>query len=154
MDNGSVDGSLEQLRATFAGMTVIENGANLGFAEGCNRGMRDRAGVDHVALVNNDTVVDPGWLLPLVEAMEADPTVGAATARLVLEPDFVPVDVRTTSDAALGPVLVDGLDVTGAVRVENFRAVHALDWPLDVTHRLTGAGRVWVPAGDPAPRSP
>jgi len=147
VDNGSIDGSLEQLRVSFPDLQVIENGANLGFAEGCNRGMRDRAGVDHVALVNNDTVVSPGWLRPLVDAMEHDLTVGAATVRLVLEPDFIPVEVRSTGTVHLERVEVDGIDVTGSVRVEGFRNVHALDWPLDVSHHLTGAGRLWVPAG-------
>ena len=65
MDNGSIDGSLEQILDGFADLRIIENGRNLGFAEGCNRAMRDRVGVDHIALVNNDARVEPGWLRPL-----------------------------------------------------------------------------------------
>ena len=59
VDNGSIDGSLERLCHEFTGVTVVRNGANLGFAEGCNRAMRDLDGVDMVALVNNDAVVRP-----------------------------------------------------------------------------------------------
>ena len=69
VDNGSVDGSLERLRDWFPDIRVVANGANLGFAEGCNRAMRDRDGVDAVALINNDAVPSPGWLRPLVDAL-------------------------------------------------------------------------------------
>jgi len=149
VDNGSVDGSLQQLRWSFPGLRIIANATNLGFAEGCNRGMRDRAGVDHIALVNNDAVVEPGWLRPLVDALAADPGVGAASARLVLEPGFVPVDVRADGGVvAFRSAAVDGLEVTGGVRPDGFVAVPALDWPLDLTQELRGgAGRLWVPAG-------
>ena len=43
-DNGSTDGTLEELRRmageypAFGGFTVAENGANLGFGAACNRG--------------------------------------------------------------------------------------------------------------------
>ena len=153
VDNGSVDGSLEQLRRSFTDQRIIASGQNLGFAEGCNRGMRDRDGVDHVALVNNDAVVEPGWLRPLVDVLESDPTVGAASARLVLEPEFVAVDVDAEGPVTLVGASVDGLEVTGAVRYRGWRVVPALDWPLDITHVLDGAiGRLWLPAGPDACR--
>ena len=66
VDNASVDGSLERLRQEFPDVRIVRNGANLGFAEGCNRAMRDLRGIDMVALVNNDAVVEPGWLAALV----------------------------------------------------------------------------------------
>lgn len=147
VDNGSVDDSLERLRRNFPEVRVVATGLNLGFAEGCNRALRDRRGVDHVALVNSDAVVDPGWLLPLVEVLEEDPTVGAVATQLVLEPGFVPLDVHTAGpEVVLDRVLVDGLDVTGRVHPEGLRAVPALDWPLRVGWHLGGEGRLWVPA--------
>ncbi|MBS1837458.1 MAG: glycosyltransferase, partial [Actinobacteria bacterium] len=147
VDNGSVDGSLERLRSWFPDLRIVANGANLGFAEGCNRGMRDRRGVDAVALVNNDAVVEPGWLTPLVDALVADPTIGAASARLVLEPGFIPVDLDAAHDVGVRHVRTDGIDVTAALRFEGFDAVSDAAWPLAVTHRLrSGRGRIWVPA--------
>lgn len=147
VDNGSVDGSLERLRSWFPDLHIIANGANLGFAEGCNRAMRDRSGVDAIALINNDTVVDPGWLTPLVDAMFADPTVGAASARLVLEPGFIALDVTSDGPVGVRHVSTDGEVVTRALRFEGFEAVSDSAWPLDVTHRLPGGrGRIWVPA--------
>lgn len=147
VDNASSDGSADQLQREFPGVRLVRNEANLGFAEGCNRAMQDRRGVDYVALVNNDAEVEPGWLRPLVDALESDAAAGAAAARLVLEPGFVPVEVEADGEAVLVDVTVDGLDVTGRVQLAGFRGEAALDWPLDVTWRLSGSGRMLVPAG-------
>jgi GT2 family glycosyltransferase len=148
VDNGSVDGSAERLADWFPQLRLIRNGANLGFAEGCNRAMRDRDGVDVVALVNNDASVEPGWLRPLVDAMADDPRIGAAGARLQLEPGFVPVDVRAEATVELGAAVVDGSDISAALRFDGVEAVHDAAWPLDVAHRVVrGVGRLWVPAG-------
>ena len=55
---------------------------NLGFAGGANVGIGSLDDVDAVALVNNDAVVDPTWLAPLVRALDEDPSVGAACPKL------------------------------------------------------------------------
>ncbi len=147
VDNGSVDGSLPRLRRWFPDLVVVENGRNLGFAEGCNRAMRDRDGVDAIALVNNDAVVDPGWLRALVDALESDDRIGAVSARLVLEPAFLAVDVHAEGTVSVERVCTDGAEVTGAVRFDGFDAVSDAAWPLDVVQRLhRGDGRLWVPA--------
>jgi GT2 family glycosyltransferase len=39
-DNGSTDDSLSRIRANFPQVSIIENGANLGFAKGNNAGIR------------------------------------------------------------------------------------------------------------------
>lgn len=148
VDNGSVDGSLERLHEWFPDIRIIANGANLGFAEGCNRAMRDRGGVEAIALINNDTVVDPGWLEPLVAALERDPSIGAASSRLVLEPGFVAVDIAAEHTVSVRSARTDEGDVTAALRYDDFEAVSDAAWPLDITHRLLGRrGRIWVPAG-------
>lgn len=79
VDNASSDGSLEELRKA-PGIRVIENAANLRFAEGNNVALRESvlAGADYALLLNNDTVVEPGFLEPLVEFMERHPRAGAA----------------------------------------------------------------------------
>ena len=64
-------------------VTVIESDHNLGFAGGCNLGMRDRTHVDAVALVNSDATVDPDWLAPLVDALDQDPALGATCPKVV-----------------------------------------------------------------------
>jgi GT2 family glycosyltransferase len=63
--------------------TVIENERNEGFTGGNNIGARAalRDGAEFVLLLNNDTIVDPGFIEPLAAAMD-DPSVGMATPKI------------------------------------------------------------------------
>ncbi|MGH9787948.1 MAG: glycosyltransferase family 2 protein, partial [Candidatus Acidiferrales bacterium] len=80
VDNGSTDDSERILREKFPDVELVQTGANLGYAGGNNAGMRRalELGADYLCLLNNDVVVDPGFLEPLVAAMEADPRLGVA----------------------------------------------------------------------------
>jgi GT2 family glycosyltransferase len=55
----------------------LRPGRNLGFAAGTNAGI-DAATGEWIATVNDDAVVEPGWLDALVAALEADPRAAAA----------------------------------------------------------------------------
>jgi GT2 family glycosyltransferase len=79
VDNGSSDGTVAAVRAGHPGVTVIENGTNLGFAEGNNVGLRAarETGADYVLLLNNDTIVAPDSIAQLVAAGERLPDAGA-----------------------------------------------------------------------------
>jgi GT2 family glycosyltransferase len=55
---------------------ILRPGRNLGFAAGTNLGIADASG-EGIATVNDDAVVEPGWLAVLVAALEADPGVAA-----------------------------------------------------------------------------
>ncbi|MFC6733725.1 glycosyltransferase family 2 protein [Haladaptatus sp. DYSN1] len=71
-DNGSTDGSAERLAEEFPWCEVIFNNENLGFAAGNNRAI-DQAleqGFDYILLLNNDTIVKPDFLKPLVKTGE------------------------------------------------------------------------------------
>ncbi len=72
VDNGSVDGSVEALRERFPSVDVLATGENLGFAEGCNRGIA-RTEAEWVYLFNNDAVSMPGALTKLRDAAAAAP---------------------------------------------------------------------------------
>jgi GT2 family glycosyltransferase len=87
VDNGSTDGSVECFRERYPGMEIIENGENLGFAEGNNVGIRRAMdeGVDYVLLLNNDTVVDPEFLGELVKVAEGDEKIGAVQAKILMK---------------------------------------------------------------------
>jgi len=65
VDNGSTDGSIEYLREFYQGVRVLALPENLGFAEGNNAGVR-AASNDVVILLNNDMIVDPDFLQPLL----------------------------------------------------------------------------------------
>jgi hypothetical protein len=79
VDNGSTDGTLEALRGR-AGIRLIENGANLGYAAGNNAGIRAAlaAGCEYVWILNNDAAPEPESLGRLVEFMEAHPEAAMA----------------------------------------------------------------------------
>jgi GT2 family glycosyltransferase len=83
VDNASTDGVVARAREDLPVVRIMESARNLGFAGGCNLAMRDRGGVDYVALVNNDACVDPGWLAPLVDTLERDRSLGAACPKIL-----------------------------------------------------------------------
>jgi GT2 family glycosyltransferase len=77
VDNGSGDGTpsyLARLAERDARVRVLLNGTNTGFAPACNQGLSLAAG-DHLVLLNNDTLVPPGWLAGLRHHL-AEPKVG------------------------------------------------------------------------------
>lgn len=80
VDNASSDGTPAAVRAAFPAATVIENGANLGFAAGNNVGLRYALaqGFDYALLLNNDTEAPPDFLSQLLGAAAAEPDIGAA----------------------------------------------------------------------------
>ena len=79
VDNGSNDNSVGQLREGHPEVEVIESGANLGFAGGCNIGIRRAldAGADYIWLLNNDTIAEADALGALVANAESNPHLGA-----------------------------------------------------------------------------
>ena len=83
VDNGSTDNSVELVRSRYPGVRVLEQGRNLGFAEGNNVGVRAARG-QYAVLLNNDTEVTPGWIGGLLEQL-ADPNVAVVTSRVVTD---------------------------------------------------------------------
>jgi GT2 family glycosyltransferase len=63
----SVRNYLRDLAAVEKRIHIIFNASNLGFAAANNLGFRFSAERDFIVLLNNDTVVSPGWLCRLVE---------------------------------------------------------------------------------------
>jgi GT2 family glycosyltransferase len=79
VDNNSTDGSqayLRELEGSIKNLTVLLNDQNEGFARANNQGIEKSSG-HYVILLNNDTIVPPGWLTRLVRHLE-DPAVGLA----------------------------------------------------------------------------
>lgn len=122
VDNASPGSLVSAVREELPDVRVIRNAANLGFAGGANVGLRNRDGIDYLAIVNNDATVDPGWLRPLVETLEANPELGAASPKILLASRFVsltlesPTHRRGRGDprelgVRLSGVRVNGLDV-------------------------------------------
>ncbi len=84
VDNGSSDGTVEYLRR-LPWITLVENSRNLGYARGCNQGIRAAPPGCDVLLLNNDTViVGDGWLEELQRVAYSAPDVGIVGCRLIL----------------------------------------------------------------------
>ena len=78
VDNGSQDGSLDWLKLLIRenpGYRLIANDANLGFAAGCNQGIRAAQG-EFILLLNNDVVVTPGWLSGMLASFDSLSEIG------------------------------------------------------------------------------
>ena len=66
VDNASSDFSLALVRHRFPQVKIIQIQKNVGYAEGCNRGIAASTG-DLVAVLNNDAVLHSLWLEKLLE---------------------------------------------------------------------------------------
>jgi N-acetylglucosaminyl-diphospho-decaprenol L-rhamnosyltransferase len=85
VDNGSTDGSVEQLRAAFPEIPVINPDANLGYGRAANLGIAaTRAPV--VAVLNPDAEVEPGTAAAMLGRFDAEDRLGAVGPQL-LNPD-------------------------------------------------------------------
>ena len=81
VDNGSADGSAQRLARRFPQLRLLRNPRNLGFAEGCNVGIRAALarGARWVLLLNNDTIASPDFLCRLVAVGESDQSIGVVS---------------------------------------------------------------------------
>ena len=70
------------------GLRIERNPDNLGFLRTCNRAGALARGW-HIVFLNNDTLVRPDWLAPLVELVRDDPGVGIVGCKLLNRDDTV-----------------------------------------------------------------
>lgn len=84
IDDASGDPDLARI-AAVPGVRLIDTGANAGYGPACNQGAAAARG-DYVLLLNNDTLVLPGWLDSMLDLMRDDATAGAVGSKL-LYPD-------------------------------------------------------------------
>jgi GT2 family glycosyltransferase len=84
VDNGSQNGDANNLRLSFPNVETLETGANLGFTGGNNVGIQYALSQDaqYLLCLNNDTIVESGFLEPLVQALEDSPEAGLASSEI------------------------------------------------------------------------
>ena len=92
VDNASYDQSVVFVRERYSWVKIIVNPTNLGFAGGNNVGILATQS-EYIALLNNDTAVEPGWLDSLVEIAESDPRIGACSSKLLLFHERLPLRI-------------------------------------------------------------
>jgi GT2 family glycosyltransferase/glycosyltransferase involved in cell wall biosynthesis len=83
VDNGSHDDTSDFLRREFPRVLIDQSAEALVFATAVNRGIR-RTSYSHVCLLNNDMVVEPGFLSELLDAFARVPELFSATAQIFL----------------------------------------------------------------------
>ena len=142
VDNGSLDDVSERVRVEYPDVVVLEPLANLGFAGGCNLGIRHGIDgslaerVDHVALVNNDATVDPLWLRRLVERMDSSPDIGGVASKMLFADRFhgIALDIEGVDGddrgRALG-VCLSAVRVAGERDDERLRFDEGFHGPVD-----------------------
>ncbi len=164
VDNASIDGIAPVIREEMPWVHLVEHTHNVGFAGGCNLGMQQLRDVDYVALLNNDTLPERNWLRPLVDTLEADPTLGAACSKIVFAPRFLTLTITTDTfrpgnDARDLGVRITGLAADGE---EVWKHTQFADGCHVVSTRGTGEEqlcwtsghavvRIPVMPGDPVP---
>ncbi len=75
VDDGSTDGTREWLKSLAAPCRVLLNEKNLGFAGTCNRGAAAATG-EFLFFLNNDLVLLPRWLEPMLAVFPRCPHAG------------------------------------------------------------------------------
>ncbi len=88
VDNASTDGGPEMVRARWPSVRLLPQARNLGFAAGCNVGIRAST-AELILLLNGDTLVPAGALDRLSARLRASAEVAVAGPRLV-DADGVP----------------------------------------------------------------
>jgi GT2 family glycosyltransferase len=88
VDNNSTDQSVEFTQTQYPDVRIIQTGKNSGYSRAYNIAMSQADG-KYFVLLNNDVVVDPGWLDHLVPITEKNPEVAALQPKILsmLKPD-------------------------------------------------------------------
>lgn len=86
VDNGALPDEFPDYEAHLPEVRVIRSSENLGFAGGNNLAIQEARG-QYILLLNNDTVVPPNFLEPLVELMETKPDSGIVSPKIYYHED-------------------------------------------------------------------
>lgn len=93
VDNGSTDGTADAVKMEFPGIKLIETGENLGYTGGNNAGIRRalELGADYVLILNNDTIVDPGFIREMLAVASRSERIGFVSPKIYFQdpPDLL-----------------------------------------------------------------
>jgi GT2 family glycosyltransferase len=84
VDNCSTDGTKERLNKKYPQLNIISSGYNGGYAAGMNYGAKYalEKNAEYILVLNQDTEVTPGFLQPMVDAMERDSQIGIVSPKV------------------------------------------------------------------------
>jgi GT2 family glycosyltransferase len=83
VDDASSDNTASYVGTTFPQVKVLRSHTNLGFGAACNLGAKQAQG-EFLVFLNQDVLVDAGWLEALVGALNERPDVGLVTSKVLL----------------------------------------------------------------------
>ncbi len=99
VDNNSSDDSVKYVKKKFPAVEIVELDKNRGYAGGNNEGFK-RAKGKYIALINNDCIVDPGWLgemLTIFNKATDDAKIGAVGPKVVFYWHYLPLQIISES---------------------------------------------------------
>jgi GT2 family glycosyltransferase len=79
----------KESRTDNKSVKIINSGINGGYGFGNNVGIKYAlaSGADYVLILNNDTIVKPDFISPLVDAAEEDPVIGIVSSKILYHHD-------------------------------------------------------------------
>lgn len=89
VDNASQDESVERIGQAHPRAEIILNSSNLGFAGGCNVGIRRamELGAEYLFIINNDTTLEPDCCALLLECLRGNPDAAVVSPAIYLFSD-------------------------------------------------------------------
>ncbi len=84
VDNGSTDDSVVAITTKYPGCTMLPLDNNYGYAGGNNRGFDSLGGAapEFVIFLNNDTIVEPDFIEPLIRPLEQNQSIGQTAPKI------------------------------------------------------------------------
>lgn len=132
VDNASIDDTVEYVKTHWPKLRLLLETTNTGYVGACRRGVREleQRDVSYVALLNQDVMVKPDWLEPLVDYLEAHVDAAAAQPFILRSQNERIVNSLGNHINFLGFGFAGG----DGDRIENSRVQRFLKGPSEVTY--------------------
>lgn len=101
VDNGSSDGSYEMADEKFPAVRTIRFQENTGFCKAVNAGIA-AASTEYVIFLNNDTILEPGFVRELERALDGNNNVFSGSAKMISMTEKEKIDDAGDMYCALG----------------------------------------------------
>ena len=139
VDNGSSDGTLDRVSAEYPSVRLMPQRRNLGFAAGCNVGIRAAraAGAGWVLLLNHDATISANTVPALARFLDATPRAAAVQPAVFRDDGLVNSLGNPFHYLGFSAAGGNGLTVNAAERDAG------MPWLRDARWRTTG---VTIPA--------
>jgi len=127
VDNASQDSSEQFIRESFPQISLIQSGTNLGFAAANNLGWelvsKQAQKCEFIYLLNQDTVVESGWLRPIVDYLREHNEVGIVQSKLLLHPRVDTINTIGNRSHFLGFGLLGGYGERDQGQYDTLRSI-------------------------------